>query len=972
MRRPLFVVLVVTLLGSACTSDPGDPSTTATTTTTTVASTTTTTVPWERPLTDQGLNVVLIWDMDQPRFALDDNGLVTEPWVRVHAVRDYRAMARMVAAAPEIQVTFNLTPSLLIQLEALQAGVRDVFWYLTETPAAQLTAEERALVTDRFFEVDDTAFARLPRLEELRDLTEFTDQDITDLQVLWNLAWVDPGLIDGTPLADLVARGQGFTIEDTVTVLTEHERIVGEVVETLRALWESGQIEISTSPLGSPILPLVADTSLARIGDPDAVITPFSEIYDAIEQVNRGVAVAERTFGQRPVGMWPTEGAVTQLVMSLFSRQGINWVASGERVLTPALGMGPGTFARNEVDEVTTPDLLYRPWNADLFRNPDVAMFFGDARLEALLEGGYGRLDAGAAAGDFIRRLGAIAEASENRAVVTIVVDDPLRYDEAGTDRIATLYRALGRSDLVTTVTPSRYLEAFGSDIAPLEDVVPGSARASSFAPWIGEAREASAWQYLAETRSAVARRGDPEPALDLVLQAEAGYWFATYGSDAAGSSELDSAFRALLGRVYTTLGEDLPTFLTVPLIPDLPAVPAARAQGLTTVTIDNEIDDREWATAARYDVAGSIIDRIHTAIGPEEILVRVDFTREVLGDDSVAFFLYVGGPRSIDAATSDDGQQLGFASDSVFQWQGRNPVVVEGSDEPIQAGFDGMSVEFAIGLASVGTLEPGGEVHLRLVSTEGFGEPNPVAPADGPVRITVGGTTAVEPFIDLADPRRDDHGPGGYLPPGTSTTLDLRALQIASTSDELVVTFRFDGVIDRTLSDRTLDLYIDTDPGAGTGRRLLLADRNAALAPEDGWEAALTVTHGRRSLFLAGADGIVETRPTLPVAVIDEEGTVLARIPLHLIGDGDPAEWGFVAAVSTSDPLDQNGIGAVLTDADTTRFGGAPEGSANHTRIIDLAWPGAQEPMLSDFVPSPAQPRSPDDVAVIELIVAQ
>jgi hypothetical protein len=46
-----------------------------------------------------------------------------------------------------------------------------------------------------------------------------------------------------------------------------------------------------------------------------------------------------------------------------------------------------------------------------------------------------------------------------------------------------------------------------------------------------------------------------------------------------------------------------------------------------------------------------------------------------------------------------------------------------------------------------------------------------------------------------------------------------------------------------------------------------------------------------------------------------------------------------------------------VVPAAEQWRIGGAPAGTTNHTRIMDLVWaePGQQEAWLSDFPPSEA-----------------
>src|SRR5207247_283004 len=62
--------------------------------------------------------VAILWHMHQPFY----EDLVTRehilPWVRLHALKDYYGMVAMLREFPEIRVTFNLVPSLLVQVEA--------------------------------------------------------------------------------------------------------------------------------------------------------------------------------------------------------------------------------------------------------------------------------------------------------------------------------------------------------------------------------------------------------------------------------------------------------------------------------------------------------------------------------------------------------------------------------------------------------------------------------------------------------------------------------------------------------------------------------------------------------------------------------------------------------------------------------------------------------------------------------------
>src|SRR5690242_20923830 len=73
-------------------------------------------------------NVAILWHMHQPFY----EDLATRehilPWVRLHALKDYYGMVALLAEFPDVKVTFNLVPSLLVQLEAFAADrARDRF-----------------------------------------------------------------------------------------------------------------------------------------------------------------------------------------------------------------------------------------------------------------------------------------------------------------------------------------------------------------------------------------------------------------------------------------------------------------------------------------------------------------------------------------------------------------------------------------------------------------------------------------------------------------------------------------------------------------------------------------------------------------------------------------------------------------------------------------------------------------------------
>lgn len=72
---------------------------------------------------EEPIYLSIIWHQHQPVYYKDpETGIYAKPWVRVHATKDYVDMAAMLKEYPDVHVTFNLTPSLIRQLDDLAGG----------------------------------------------------------------------------------------------------------------------------------------------------------------------------------------------------------------------------------------------------------------------------------------------------------------------------------------------------------------------------------------------------------------------------------------------------------------------------------------------------------------------------------------------------------------------------------------------------------------------------------------------------------------------------------------------------------------------------------------------------------------------------------------------------------------------------------------------------------------------------------
>lgn len=939
------------------------------------------TIPAGPAAIDPHFYLNLIWHQHQPRYPLLPDGTVSRPWVRVHATKDYYDMAALVAEYPNVKVTFNLTPILLLQLEELTQGTKDVYWTMTEIPAEDLSDEQAAFVTARFFDVNPQIIDRFPRFSELaerRDSADaFTADELRDLQLLFNLAWTDPSFLAVEPLLTLVEKGRDFSEEDKAVVLAEHRRIVGEVIPLHTRLWEEGRIEVITTPLAHPILPLISDVALATVGDPAAQMPTnrFMEIPDADQQVIRGLDEAERLLGRRPLGMWPGEGSVAQLVMSLFSKNGVQWVATGEEVLAKTLGIG--SFTRNEDDLVLAADQLYRPYAAQLNRNDPVPMFFRDGLLSDLIGFEYSGTEAMAAADDFMGRLRAIRDSLDVDAafesgrpyVVSVILDGENAwesYPNDGIDFLRALYEQLNGADWIRTITPTDYLARFPA-VEPAPDIWPGAWFQPNFATWIGEEEESTAWDYLFQVREDLkAEKENPayEAAFRQMLFAEGSDWFWWYGADQESGDDgyFDTAFRDLLGTVYDELGRERPPFLEVPIIPERQIATLTPTE-LVTVAIDGRPDD--WEAAPSDGVFSVQFDKTHLYLrGPTGTV-------------------YLGAPRGEKSAVTAEGVPLGFGATTVIALGpscGVGPVLSEFSAIDCQA--IGEEVEAAIPLVAFGALAPGDLLFLKL--DDGTGTLYPT----GPLALQVPDISNVAVFLEVIDPLGDDYGPGTYTYPTdavfTAGSYDLEQFTVGTEGEQLVIDLDVVAPIQnpwgspRNLSVQTFDVYIDTDPGTDNGQRRLIDGRNASVGEGTGWEFGITIEGWEPAIYVAGAEGTVEeTRPSFDVAVFGDEGRVVARIPLSIFGPGDPASWAYGAVVLSQEGFPSSGVRRVRdveASAQQFRLGGAPA-DANHTRIIDVATAtaGEQEQLLSDYPgASSLDGLSANDFGLIPLITPQ
>lgn len=958
-RGTLLLILLATLILAGACSQPEPAPTVAPTVTSAAPEATAppeaTAAPQptaEMPAEPLFLN--LMWHQHQPVYFKDpETGVYAKPWVRLHAAKDYVDMAAILEQYPGVEATFNLTPSLLRQLQDLQSGAKDLYQVYSEISAAELTADQKQFIESRFFDANPKIIARFPRYAQIAadraNRDSWDTQTWLDLQVLFNLAWTDPDWLAEQPLADLVAKGRDFSEVDKTTVLAEHARLVAEVIPLHKRLQDEGRIEITTTPFYHPILPLLFDTDLAKAAVPDIELPQrFSYPLDAIEQVNRGVQFYMDTFDQPPSGMWPAEGAVAQQVVNMIGNAGIQWIATDEEVLARSLGQ-PG-FARNAQETVLDADALYRPYIASTPNN-QVYTLFRDKVLSDKVGFTYSGTPGKQAARDFVDRLLAIRQqladsGAEGPHLVSVILDGENaweNYDNDGKEFLNELYRLLEEEQAagaIQTITPSDYIAQF-PDQPTLDSLWAGSWVSPDYLTWIGETEENRAWDYLGEVRRYVEARQnrlDPQTlaaAMEQIYSAEGSDWFWWYGADqnSGDDDSFDAQFRNTLARVYEIIGDPAPTFLKVPVIPQTAQPPAAGATGVISPTIDGIVGDGEWDSGGYYSEEGGvqanpnqIADQLWYGFGADSIFLRLDARRAWadLGTDTrVGFYLAKPGGGSeqpfsrVSVMNENDATLLGFSANALAEvaiQDGKATATFYAVDEngdyqPVEAvlpaAISGSTLELALPYDLIGKPDAGDKLTMRAVISEGQQRDIQSLPGSGPAGLIVPDVGLSRPIIAIADPEGDDHGPGSYTYPTDSVfgakAYDLTEFAVSEDDNNFIFRFTFAGPLNNSwgapngMGIHTLDVYIDAADG---GARKLLPGRNASLVDGQGWDVALWAEGWTPGLFIPPGEGQASPQQAgdaSSLTIISDEGQrrITVRVPKTALADalGTPLE---------------------------------------------------------------------------------
>ena len=578
------------------------------------------------------LDVVIVWHMHQPYYKDPLKNEYALPWTYLHGIKDYFDMPAIVEDTPGARAVFNLVPSLIEQLLDYAAGTAvDPFLELAMAAPAGLDEEKRIFLLENFFSANRSRMIEPYRryLELLymagegmpgsaRDRVRyFNDQDLLDLQVWFFLAWTGEAARRRYPVfADLIAKGGGFSAADKELLFATQRELLQAIIPLYKRLHEEGSIELSVTPYYHPILPLLCDIRQAQTAMPRVTLPAngFRHPEDARAQILRGREYFREIFGFTPMGMWPSEGSVSNESLALIAECGFGWIATDEEILAKSLDNGLGDHRER----------LYRPWR---FTCPqgEIGAFFRDHQLSDLIGFTYSQWDAGRAVSDLCGRLHAIkTRLGGSGRVVPIILDGENAweyYPDNAYDFLQGMYRGIAESPQLNLTTCSDVLTHTRFE-GRLHGIFPGSWINGNYGIWIGHPEENLAWDLIALARTAAVAaspavasalesgRPSSDPTAEMICRslyaAEGSDWFWWYGDDhfSPHSDRFDQLFRQHLLNVYRLLRQDPPHQLLEPIKKKSPAglirEPAA--------FIEPDINGRtsgyfEWLAAGLYDL---------------------------------------------------------------------------------------------------------------------------------------------------------------------------------------------------------------------------------------------------------------------------------------------------------------------------------------------------------------------------------
>ena len=396
--------------------------------------------------------------------------------------------------------------------------------------------------------------------------------------------------------------------------------------------------------------------------------------------------------------MWPSEGSVSEEVIGIASKLGIQWMATDEEVLGRTMGyhFGRDGGGRLHADGA---DRLYNIYRYEK-GEARMHMVFRNHSISDLIGFVYSGMPAQEAANHLIQNIKDSAQPviqSGRDAVVSIILDGENAweyYPQSGREFLRRFYDGLQRDPQIEAVTISEAIARHGEDqFGRLDHLVPGSWICANFNVWIGAPEDNKSWDLLSEAREYYDRHCNRVSATqrklawEELLIAEGSDWNWWYGPEhhSANDRDFDELYRKHLSNVYYALEGVPPEELSTPIASGevrpsyIPQTAYVRAK------VDGVVSGYfEWMGAASYtsDQRTSamhgkqfLLDAVYAGLDGDSVSGRLDFHQELPdGQYRIVVNLEMRGEaKNRKAAMESYRLQVDVENRSIVRWSMTN-----------------------------------------------------------------------------------------------------------------------------------------------------------------------------------------------------------------------------------------------------------------------------------------------------------
>jgi alpha-amylase/alpha-mannosidase (GH57 family) len=528
--------------------------------------------------------------MHQPDYRDHLQDAFQFPWTYLHAIKDYTDMAAHLEDCPGARAVVNFSPVLLEQLDHYERQVRacvdsqrpprDALLAALESAVLPAETGQRLALVKSCLRVNRKNL--IERFEPYRRLARLADhilgeqdcgaylsnQYLADLVTWYHLAWLGETVRrTDAGVQSLVAQGSGYTVHQRRELLA----CIGSHLAAVRTRWRQlaadGRVELSTSPWGHPMLPLLLDFAAAREAQPDLALPGHRAYPGGVERarwhVEQGLATFESYFGMPARGCWPSEGGISAATLDLLDRAGLRWAATGESVLRNSVRKGTADSG---------PDPLYQAWHRP---GAKLRLYARNDFLSDRIGFTYADWHADDAVADLVHHIEQIGAHWHGKPdpVVSIILDGENAWEYYPFNAwyfLHGLYERLSSHPRIRLATYSELEDVVPAQ--PLTGVTAGSWVHGTFSTWMGHEDKNRAWDILADAKRCYdedCARAAPDPRRDEALARQLAvcegsdwfWWFGDY-NPAESVSDFEHLYRVHLANLYSMLGREPPQYL--------------------------------------------------------------------------------------------------------------------------------------------------------------------------------------------------------------------------------------------------------------------------------------------------------------------------------------------------------------------------------------------------------------------------